>query len=1354
MNYKVKRIGLINFWLYDEETFDFEDGKLLLRGSNGSGKSVTMQSFIPLILDGNKNPSRLDPFGSKDKRIEDYLLGNADGEQKDEAIGYLFMELYSEQEKRYRTLGMGLHAKKGRPTDFWGFILKDGRRVGQDFLLYHSQADKVPCTKRELRARLGNDNVYVESAKEYKEAVNKNIFGFPDLDMYDEFINLLLQLRSPKLSKEYKPTKLMEILSTVLQPLTEEDLRPLSEAIEEMDKTKENIIKLQSHAKQLSNLLITYNNYNETMLYRKAKKYLDNLHTELTSKENLEQLEKEIEHLEESIHKNEKRTQELQSRKEICETKRSNLNSTDLESKIHRFKIINDEIKEENRRKMDEENRLKRYLDKITELEQNLKGKEENKNKEILKSHDLFKEIENLCIDIKFDEGIVMLKEYDDPNTLKQFAPLKIRLHNYRIKLEQIKQELEKKQQLEEKRNEFEEQINVKNKDYEEITQNIQGQEEAIADEVSNIKEQISSLGKTNSIARLTVDEVKAIIEPFAFYDQDSYTESKQKYIDLISKIKEKLTNEFYRIQNKKANQSQKITELKKMLDELQESKEIEIIRDEEEKKTISILEEKNISYIELYKAIEFKGSISKQDRNKLESTLLATGLLNAFIVSDLSKVNDLKGNFITIGPKAKNNLTEYFQPAIESHSSIIKQVLESISTNQKHEICLTKDFFQINHLRFQGSDQIQSVYIGLLARQKAKEEKIEQVKKQLEDEEAILQNLNHLKQAKEDEITQLESESKAFPSDKTLVQLETSLLKLHTKLDVIHKDKVLLEEKLQILTNDIETLFKRLVELKKEVSLPLYLETFHEVIEKLQYLASLLSNFENCLKEIQRIKSTIGDLENQKKDYSEQVEQLHSNLTKITLSLKRKEQEKEDLNQILNSREYKDLSNQIQNLGQEIDRIEEELTSLRISYGKETEALSRNKNSLEDITQSYQVKCTLTSLAEDFFKEEYNLHYVEDQPYEHPKELAKKMVKKLSSRKDIDVNTATNNYYEAFNRYRMPLSDYHLTSSVIFEHEIKEIPELDKELLFSIYSENTRSDFKAIYQGKPLNLYALLDTLKDAIDENNQLISEQDRHLFEEILLKTVGSKIRDRINSSKAWVKEINEIMKEMQKNSSLSFGLEWRSKNAESMEELETKELVKIFKMDPETVQDEDSNRLISHFRSKLRKEIEFNNASDAYSSVIFDVLDYRNWFEFKMTYQRSGENKRELTNKVFSVFSGGEKAKTMYIPLFAAVSAKLKSANSNAPRMIVLDEAFAGVDDVNIREMFGILSSLNLDYILTSQALWGDYDTVKDLAISELIRPNNAQAVCVRRYRWNGKYKEIVEKKELEDGIAIF
>ena len=87
--WKMNRIGFVNFWLYDEEDFEFEDGKLLLRGQNGSGKSITTQSFIPFVLDGDRTPSRLDPFGSSDRRMEYYFLGE---EGRDEATGYLYLE--------------------------------------------------------------------------------------------------------------------------------------------------------------------------------------------------------------------------------------------------------------------------------------------------------------------------------------------------------------------------------------------------------------------------------------------------------------------------------------------------------------------------------------------------------------------------------------------------------------------------------------------------------------------------------------------------------------------------------------------------------------------------------------------------------------------------------------------------------------------------------------------------------------------------------------------------------------------------------------------------------------------------------------------------------------------------------------------------------------------------------------------------------------------------------------------------------------------------------------------------------------------------------------------------------------
>ena len=94
--------------------------------------------------------------------------------------------------------------------------------------------------------------------------------------------------------------------------------------------------------------------------------------------------------------------------------------------------------------------------------------------------------------------------------------------------------------------------------------------------------------------------------------------------------------------------------------------------------------------------------------------------------------------------------------------------------------------------------------------------------------------------------------------------------------------------------------------------------------------------------------------------------------------------------------------------------------------------------------------------------------------------------------------------------------------------------------------------------------------------------------------------------------------------------------------------------------------------------------------------------------------------------------------MYVPLFSAVNAQYrKSEKKDHPRIIALDEAFAGVDEINIGSMFELVEKLDFDYIMNSQALWGCYSTVKALRIIELIRPANAPFVTVIYYTWNGK-----------------
>lgn len=170
-------------------------------------------------------------------------------------------------------------------------------------------------------------------------------------------------------------------------------------------------------------------------------------------------------------------------------------------------------------------------------------------------------------------------------------------------------------------------------------------------------------------------------------------------------------------------------------------------------------------------------------------------------------------------------------------------------------------------------------------------------------------------------------------------------------------------------------------------------------------------------------------------------------------------------------------------------------------------------------------------------------------------------------------------------------------------------------------------------------------------------------------------------------------------------------------------------------------EDMERVAAHFRSKIRQEkLRAEEADEPvnYMDLVRDALDYRKWFEFQMSYYRGEDHKKTLTDSVFNKFSGGEKAMAMYVPLLAAVNAQYqKASKEDHPRIVAMDEAFAGVDDRNISSMFELVGQLDFDYIMNSQSLWGCYETVPALRISEMHRPGNAQIVTIIHYTWNGK-----------------
>lgn len=1344
MQFKVTKVGLLNFWYFDNEEFNFSDGKILLRGENGSGKSVTMQSFIPLILDGNKHPSRLDPFGSKEKKIEDYILGPSDGEQKDEAISYLYMETFNEDKDKYITIGMGFKGRRGRPTDFWGFAILDNRRIGVDFFLYKDYGEKVLLNKNELRARLGNDSKLVDSQKEYKAMVNDLLFGFENTDSYDEFINVLLQLRSSKLSKEYNPTKLMDTLTRVLQPLTVDDLRPLSEAIEDTNKTKEQTIMLTNQIKSLNNFLKTYQNYNEIVLYNKAIDVYNNESSLNSMKKDIKSKESMLEDLKNELATDLDKYRELELENDRVISRIEAIGEDDLERHTKNLEEVVLEITDLKKQIDMEEEILAKKMSKRVNLESLIKKYDDDIYNKERDNREIVDGIIDISDDIKLNDVSVELNKVACSDSVN-FVYLIDRVRKYKGKLVDIKEKLEEIEKLENNLDNKQEEYEKVKKNYLVLEEELNKLKQELSNLIIKFKDNINNLNKSNQMIILDEQSRLKIFELIDDYSNQNYIKARDIYNKVSFEVEADNIQDKTKLLEKIRLEENELKDLNDVLDELRKSEELDYVDDNV--LTINTLDELHIPYIPLYKAIEFKNNINEEEQNHIEELLDNMHILNALIISPkyLDKVTNLRGIYLKKSTKKNNNLLNYFNVCDNEiiDKKDIVDILESISVDGDSISYINDQSYQLDFILGYPGNSYKSKYIGLLKRKMELEKKINDVNEEIKDKVSLINNYKNLVASINNKLEIISLERTYFPSSNEIDIIIKKIDKCNLEILKCTEMESNLSSLIMSITKEIEDKLSIVNSLKSNILIPFNLGSYSSAISNCECLLSnlyeLKSSYDSFLNmlDLKKVK------EEELSDNENEINDTRDNISFKNIQLNKVNSKKEVIEEILNDPANKDKIEELKVLRKRLNEIPKEKELISLRKGTMEEKCLNISSELKDINEKIKRLELVLELKRLLLEKEYNLGYVYSDLLD-----VNKIIKDLSGHKNDDVSRAQGNYFASLNDYRNDLLDYRLNNKEIFNENDTYISDfinkgLLREDVVSILNEGIRYDVSAIYQGKVVNVFELSDCIKQTILESEAYITTQERHLFEDILLKTVGRKIRDRINESKNWVKKMNDIMNETQKDSNLSFQLEWKSRVAYTEDELDTKELVRLFQIDSGAIDSKDSDKLINHFRSKIKKELENDVYNDNYTSVIFNVLDYRNWFEFKIYYKRKFSERKELTNKVFSVLSGGERAKSMYIPLFAAVYSKLESARSDALRIIALDEAFAGVDDGNITELFDILGKLNLDYILTSQALWGDYKTVRELSIVELIKDEASRAVATQRYHWNGLVKEIIE-----------
>lgn len=135
------------------------------------------------------------------------------------------------------------------------------------------------------------------------------------------------------------------------------------------------------------------------------------------------------------------------------------------------------------------------------------------------------------------------------------------------------------------------------------------------------------------------------------------------------------------------------------------------------------------------------------------------------------------------------------------------------------------------------------------------------------------------------------------------------------------------------------------------------------------------------------------------------------------------------------------------------------------------------------------------------------------------------------------------------------------------------------------------------------------------------------------------------------------MNTLMESMKTSSGLTLSLRWKNSGRRKKNSWIRGTCRTSAKMPKLCVRKRRSS-YPEHFRSKIeeaRKSANDLGNVQSFHAIMRNVLDYRQWFEFQLECQKQ-ERRKGTDRPRILYFSGGEKAMSMYVPLFSAVVAK--------------------------------------------------------------------------------------------------
>jgi len=273
--------------------------------------------------------------------------------------------------------------------------------------------------------------------------------------------------------------------------------------------------------------------------------------------------------------------------------------------------------------------------------------------------------------------------------------------------------------------------------------------------------------------------------------------------------------------------------------------------------------------------------------------------------------------------------------------------------------------------------------------------------------------------------------------------------------------------------------------------------------------------------------------------------------------------------------------------------------------------------------------------------------------------------------------------------------------------------------------------------------VHRLAGAMAGELEAGRRELAVEEEQLFEQVLAGSVRRALADRIRLANHLVEGINGQLAKVRTEAA---GLEVRLRWEVDPDELEAvRSARRLLLRDPGDLTDAEAASLQAFVRARVEQARADLEANAPWEARLRETLDYRAWHRFVLTVgHRDWEGHRAATPRLLQRLSTGERSIALHLPMLASIAAHYAGNDGEqaaCPRLVLLDELFAGVDAANRAQLFGTFTDWDLDAVFTSDHEWCQYATLDGIAIHQLHPPATGQPVTSTRFWWDGRRRTI-------------